>query len=73
MHYDLPIAYVGHAPRWDTAEVHGSIEGKDCAVACRRGGKVLAVATVFRDGVSLAVEAAMERGDAAGVEAALRA
>jgi hypothetical protein len=42
-------------------------------VTYRRAGKVLAVATVFRDGVSLKAEAAMERGDAAGLERLLGA
>ena len=36
-------------------------------------GRVLAVATVGRDAVSLAAEAAMESGDEASLESALRA
>src|SRR6266545_3000047 len=64
-HYDAAIAYVGYAPAWDQVDVRGSLAARDATVIYRRAGQVLAVATVFRDGVSLAAEAAMERGDAA--------
>jgi len=67
-HYEVPINYVGHAEAWDVLDVSGSITGRDAAVAFRQGGRTLAVATVFRDGVSLEAEAAFERGD----EGALR-
>jgi NADPH-dependent 2,4-dienoyl-CoA reductase/sulfur reductase-like enzyme/nitrite reductase/ring-hydroxylating ferredoxin subunit len=67
-HYEVPINYVGHAEAWDVLDVAGSINGRDAAVAFRQGGRTLAVATVFRDGVSLEAEAAFERGD----EGALR-
>jgi len=72
-HYDVAINYVGHAEVWDSVEVHGSLAARDASVAYRKAGKVLAVATVFRDGVSLAAEAAMERGDAAELARALGA
>ncbi len=72
-HHDLVLAYVGHAASWDAIEVFGSIEGRDCAVAYRKSGNVLAVATINRDKTSLRVEAAMHDGDAAAIEAALRA
>lgn len=60
-HYDLPINYVGHAERWDRIEVDGNIETRDCAVRFVRGGRALAVATIYRDRQSLEAEAAMER------------
>lgn len=70
-HYDVTIAYVGHAERWDRVEVHGRPEDKDCAVAFRTDDRVLAVATIFRDRVSLAAEAAMERRDPVALERVL--
>jgi len=72
-HYDVPIAYVGHAEGWDSIEVKGNIAGRDCLVAYRQGGRVQAVASIYRDRESLLVEAAMERGDEAALEAILRA
>jgi 3-phenylpropionate/trans-cinnamate dioxygenase ferredoxin reductase subunit len=68
-HYDLVINYVGHAESWDGVDVSGDIGAKDAAIAYRKGGKTLAMATIGRDGVALEAEAAMERAD----EAALRA
>ena len=59
--YDLQIAYVGHAERWDKAEIEGSLEARDCAISYRRGGKKLAVATIGRDLAGLEAELAFER------------
>jgi len=70
-HYDVTIAYVGHAEAWDAVDVRGSLAGHDATVVYRKAGKVLAVATVFRDGLSLEAEAAMERGDAAALNRVL--
>jgi len=67
-HYDVTIAYVGYAPGWDETDVRGSLAARDAAVIYRRAGQVLAVATVFRDRVSLETEAAMERGDVGALE-----
>jgi 3-phenylpropionate/trans-cinnamate dioxygenase ferredoxin reductase subunit len=67
-HYDVTINYVGHAERWDRIDVAGSVDARDAAVAFRRGGKTLAIATIGRDRAALDAEAAMERGD----EGALR-
>jgi NADPH-dependent 2,4-dienoyl-CoA reductase/sulfur reductase-like enzyme/nitrite reductase/ring-hydroxylating ferredoxin subunit len=72
-HYDVPIAYVGHAESWDAVEVKGDIAGRDCLVAYRQAGSVLALASIYRDRESLWIEAAMERGDDAAVERLLRA
>lgn len=71
-HYDVTIAYVGAAPEWGEVRVIGSIPDRDCLVAYRKNGKTLAVASVNRDAESLRVQEAMERGDAAAVEACLR-
>jgi NADPH-dependent 2,4-dienoyl-CoA reductase/sulfur reductase-like enzyme len=60
-HYDIAINYVGHAESWDAAEIDGRLEDHDCTITYRRGGRRLAVATIFRDRVSLDAEEAMER------------
>jgi apoptosis-inducing factor 3 len=60
-HYDVPIAYVGYAPRWDAIEVDGSFASRDVTVRYRQGDNVLAMATIFRDAVSLQFEARLER------------
>ena len=60
-HYDLALNYVGHAERWDSTEIDGSLEARNFKVTYRAGGKVLAVLTLSRDRESLEAEAAMER------------
>lgn len=60
-HYDIPINYVGHAEKWDEIVVEGSITDKDCLLRYKRGGRVLAVASIFRDVASLEAELDMER------------
>ncbi len=67
-HYDMTINYVGHAERWDRIDMTGDLSARDAAVAFRRAGRTLAVATIGRDHACLEAEAAIERGD----EAALR-
>jgi apoptosis-inducing factor 3 len=61
-HYDVPINYVGHAEKWDAIEIDGDIKARDCLVRYRRNGKVLAVASIFRDMDSLKAEMTMEGG-----------
>jgi NADPH-dependent 2,4-dienoyl-CoA reductase/sulfur reductase-like enzyme/nitrite reductase/ring-hydroxylating ferredoxin subunit len=61
-HYDVPINYVGHADQWDEIAVDGNIDTKDCLLRYKRGGRVLAVASIFRDLDSLKAELAMEQG-----------
>jgi len=70
-HYDVPINYVGHAESWDAVEVTGSIAERNCLVAYRKTGRVLAVSSIYRDRESLRIEAAMERGDDPAIEALL--
>jgi NADPH-dependent 2,4-dienoyl-CoA reductase/sulfur reductase-like enzyme len=55
-HYDVSINYVGHAERWDGVTVDGDPAKHDVAVRFDRGGKALALATIFRDEESLAYE-----------------
>jgi NADPH-dependent 2,4-dienoyl-CoA reductase/sulfur reductase-like enzyme len=64
-HYDVPINYVGHADRWDELAVEGDIAGRDCLLRFRRGGRTLAVASIFRDLANLRAEVAMEQGASA--------
>lgn len=59
-HYDLAINYVGHAEKWDTVEIDGSLDARDCAVTYKKDGRALAVVTISRDLQSLKAEAAME-------------
>ena len=60
-HYDVPINYVGHAEKWDELTIDGDIAKRDCVVRYRSNGRVLAVASIYRDLESLTAEVAMER------------
>jgi NADPH-dependent 2,4-dienoyl-CoA reductase/sulfur reductase-like enzyme/nitrite reductase/ring-hydroxylating ferredoxin subunit len=62
-HYDVSINYVGHATKWDTADLTGSLADRSATVAFRTGGRIAAVATVYRDKESLDAELAMERDE----------
>jgi NADPH-dependent 2,4-dienoyl-CoA reductase/sulfur reductase-like enzyme/nitrite reductase/ring-hydroxylating ferredoxin subunit len=64
-HYDVPINYVGHATQWDEIEIDGDVMKRDCVVRYKRGGKVLAVASIYRDGDSLRAARDMEQRVAA--------
>src|SRR5947209_7036940 len=60
-HYDIPIGYIGHAEKWDDIAIEGDIAGQHCILRYRRNGKVLAVASIYRDKDNLQAEIAMER------------
>jgi NADPH-dependent 2,4-dienoyl-CoA reductase/sulfur reductase-like enzyme len=68
-HYDLTVAYVGHASSWDRLETRGSLEASDFAAWFLEAGRVRALATVGRDLLSLRAEAAMEARDEAALAA----
>ena len=59
-HYDVVINYIGHAENWDSVEIAGSLDARDCAVIYKKSGRTLALATISRDLENLKVEAAME-------------
>ncbi|WP_456649793.1 MULTISPECIES: FAD-dependent oxidoreductase [unclassified Bradyrhizobium] len=60
-HYDVPINYVGHAENWDEVTIEGDIPSRDCVLRFKRGGRTLAIASIFRDYDSLQAELRMER------------
>jgi NADPH-dependent 2,4-dienoyl-CoA reductase/sulfur reductase-like enzyme/nitrite reductase/ring-hydroxylating ferredoxin subunit len=60
-HYDVPINYVGHAEKWDEIVVEGEITRRDCLLKYKNQGRVLAVASIYRDLASLQAEFAMEQ------------
>jgi apoptosis-inducing factor 3 len=60
-HYDVPINYVGHAEKWDSIEIDGDVMKRDCVVRYKLGGRVLAVASIYRDKESLEASVDMER------------
>lgn len=53
VHYDVTIRYVGSADGWDAIEEIGSVAQRDAEVRYRKGGRVVAVATINRDVASL--------------------
>jgi NADPH-dependent 2,4-dienoyl-CoA reductase/sulfur reductase-like enzyme/nitrite reductase/ring-hydroxylating ferredoxin subunit len=63
-HYDVPINYIGHAEQWDEIVIDGSVAAKDCVLRYKSKGRVLAVASIYRDLDSLKAELAMEQGAA---------
>lgn len=61
--YDFGLAYVGHAERWDQAEITGHLDtaAQDCMITYRLAGKKLAVAVIHRDLEGLHAEVEFER------------
>ena len=60
-HYDVTIRYAGHAERWDSVTIDGSLDRRDAAVRFIRDGVAQAVATVSRDRECLEAEVMLER------------
>jgi NADPH-dependent 2,4-dienoyl-CoA reductase/sulfur reductase-like enzyme/nitrite reductase/ring-hydroxylating ferredoxin subunit len=60
-HYDVPINYIGHAEQWDEIAIEGDIAARDCLLKYKSKGRVLAVASIYRDLASLQAELAMEQ------------
>ena len=51
----------GHADSWDELTIDGDIATKNCLLHYRRKGRVLAVASIYRDVESLTAELKMEK------------
>jgi NADPH-dependent 2,4-dienoyl-CoA reductase/sulfur reductase-like enzyme len=68
-HYDVPINYVGHAEAPERIEVAGDLAARDGLVAFWEGGRIVALASIYRDRESLEAEQALGRGDDAALEA----
>jgi NADPH-dependent 2,4-dienoyl-CoA reductase/sulfur reductase-like enzyme/nitrite reductase/ring-hydroxylating ferredoxin subunit len=64
-HYDVPINYVGHAERWDELTIDGEIRERNCLLRYKREGRVLAVASIYRDLENLKAEHELEMRSAA--------
>jgi NADPH-dependent 2,4-dienoyl-CoA reductase/sulfur reductase-like enzyme/nitrite reductase/ring-hydroxylating ferredoxin subunit len=60
-HYDVSINYVGYGAGWDSDEVSGDLDKHDATITYRAKGRIVAVATIFRDLESLRAEVAMEQ------------
>ena len=60
-HYDVPINYVGHAETWDETEIVGDIKARDGLVRYRKDGRIVAVASIFRDRENLHAERDLEQ------------
>ena len=59
--YDFGLSYIGHAERFDSADLDGSLEQGDCSVTYRLGGQKVAVAIVQRDIPGLHAEVEFEQ------------
>ena len=59
--YDFGLAYIGHAERFDTVDIEGSLAAHDCKIRYLRGDRKLAVAVVHRDLEGLRAEVEFER------------
>jgi NADPH-dependent 2,4-dienoyl-CoA reductase/sulfur reductase-like enzyme/nitrite reductase/ring-hydroxylating ferredoxin subunit len=59
--YDLGLAYVGHAEKWDAADIDGQLDARKCTVTYRRQGRRVAEAFIHRDLEGLHAEVELER------------
>ena len=60
-HYDVAVNYAGHAENWDALIIEGDIASRDCLLRFKRGGRVIAVASIGRDKDNLEAELTTER------------
>ncbi|HEX9458937.1 MAG TPA: FAD-dependent oxidoreductase [Thermoanaerobaculia bacterium] len=71
-HYDVTIAYVGHAAGFDRVEIHGSLDDRRALAAYHAGPHVVAIAAIGLDRESLLIERAMEEGDRNAIDAVIK-
>jgi NADH dehydrogenase FAD-containing subunit len=71
-HYDAQISYIGHASSWNGFELRGDLRERNACAIYRHNNRAVAVATIGRDRLSLAAEAAFEKGDTPAVESLFR-
>jgi apoptosis-inducing factor 3 len=72
-HDDVQISYVGHASKWDSCQIEGELDKSNACTVYRWTDRIIAVATIGRDRLSLQVEAAIELGKTADLDSLLRA
>lgn len=63
-HYNVPVNYTGHAEGWDELEIDGDVMKRDCLIRYKKGGRVMAIASIFRDAANLQAEIRMEHAKA---------
>jgi NADPH-dependent 2,4-dienoyl-CoA reductase/sulfur reductase-like enzyme/nitrite reductase/ring-hydroxylating ferredoxin subunit len=71
-HYDVPVNFCGVGEGWDKAQVAGSLVKRDATIAYRKGARIVAVATIYRDRDSLLAEDALARDDQQALEQLLK-
>ena len=71
-HYDVTIAYVGHAAGYDRVEIHGSLDDRRAIAAYHAGPTLVAIAAIGLDRESLLIEKAMEEGDRTAIDAVIK-
>jgi NADPH-dependent 2,4-dienoyl-CoA reductase/sulfur reductase-like enzyme/nitrite reductase/ring-hydroxylating ferredoxin subunit len=71
-HYDVTIAYVGHATGYDRVEIHGSLDERRALASYHAGPNLVAIAAIGLDRESLLIEKAMEEGDRAAIDAVIK-
>jgi NADPH-dependent 2,4-dienoyl-CoA reductase/sulfur reductase-like enzyme/nitrite reductase/ring-hydroxylating ferredoxin subunit len=67
-HYDVPINVTGHAKDWDEEIVRGDPAERDVIVGYRKGSRIQAVASIYRDLESLRAEHALATQDQPALE-----
>lgn len=63
VHYDVTLAYIGHAEAVSEVTIDGRLEDRDCRVEYREDGARTAVLTIGRDRESLEIERQMRQAD----------